>query len=114
MVDAPSTPPKANATVDQKKMFLKSSEGKTVDVVKWVADPKRNQAIDPMTISMSAGSHEPTAPKLCSHLPIFKPTRLSVKPSIKPASATMMKYALFVERCCQRAPPMNKALHAAK
>src|SRR5262245_46701659 len=114
MVEAPSIPPNANATVDQKNTFFKASEGKMAPPPKCVAEPKRNHAVTPITISRKAGSHVPTAPTLCSHLPTFNPIRFNVKPSARPANAAPMKYGLFVDRCCQRSPPTNKALPAAK
>ena len=106
--------PNANATVDQKNTFLKSSDGQIAPFPNCVAEPKRNHAVSPITINIEAGSHVPIAPRLCSHFPMFKPMRFRAKPNPRPASETMMKYELLVERCCHRFPPTNNALPAAK
>ena len=48
IVEAPSTPPNANATVDQKKTFFKSSEGTTVARSMAVAEPNLNHGRQPL------------------------------------------------------------------
>ena len=64
IVDAASTPPNAKATVDQKKTFFRSIAGTTVDRSMAVAEPNRDHATEPMTMSIVAGTQVPIAPRL--------------------------------------------------
>src|SRR5262245_50407391 len=114
IVDPLSTPPKANAIVDQKITSFKLVLGTNAGADIGVADPKRRHATMPSTMSASAGIQLAIAPRLFSHLPTFRPTTFSVTARTRPLIDTAMKYALFDDSDCQDAPPMNNALAAAK
>jgi hypothetical protein len=113
-VDALSTPPKANAIVDQKitsfRLMLGTSDGPSIGV----ADPKRLHDTAPSTIRSPAGIHAAIPPALLSHLPTFNPATFSVTASARPAIDAVMKYVLLVDHACHDGPPMNRALPAAK
>src|SRR5437763_3584845 len=95
MIDALSTPPYANAMVDQKMTSLKLVLGMNARAFIGVADPCRTHERRPSAISSSAGTQPASAPALCSHFPTFNPTMLSVTASVRPIIATVMKYVLF-------------------
>src|SRR5215471_867881 len=67
IADALSTPPYANAIVDQKITSFTLMLGTTEDVVIAVADPKRLQETAPSTISSPATIHAATPPALLNH-----------------------------------------------
>src|SRR5436853_321112 len=95
IVDALSTPPNANAIVDQKMTSFNVVLGTSERGVIGVAAPKRIQAIAPKAINANAGIQLATAPTLVSHLPTFRPTTFSTTATPRPASETAMKYMLF-------------------
>src|SRR5689334_9582001 len=105
MVDPLSTPPYANAIVDQKITSFKLVLGTSACGVSAVADPCIRHAAAPRTISTIAGSHPAMAPTLFSHLPTFNPTTFIVTATIKPETATMRKYVLLPESACHPGPP---------
>ena len=91
MVEPLSTPPNANAMVDQKITSFKLVLGARVCGVIGVAVPNRLHEIAPSTISTSAGIQPATAPMLFSHLPTSRPTTFMVTASVNPTSAKTMK-----------------------
>src|SRR5436190_16834749 len=114
IVDALSTPPKANAMVDQKITSFRPVLGTNVSAVMGVADPKRLHVRVPRVSSAKAGMQLASAPMLFSHLPTLRPTTFSVTARVSPDIATVMKYPLFDDNPCHAGPPMNSALAAAK
>src|SRR6185436_13901555 len=91
IVDALSTPPNANAIVDQKITSLRLVLGTNAPASIGVADPKRLHEIAPRTKSAPAGIQAASAPTLLSHLPMFRPTTLRVTARTSPPIATAMK-----------------------
>ena len=114
IVDPLSTPPNANAIVDQKITSLSVVLGASAPSVIGVADPNRIQDTAPKTMRKVPTIQPAVAPALFSHLPTFNPTTFITTASVRPASATAMKYGLRSARNCQRAPPTNSTLAAAK
>src|SRR5260221_1242536 len=114
IVDPLSTPPNANAMVDQKMTSFSPVLGTNAPGAIGVADPKRVHDTRPRMISSATGNHVATAPTLLSHFPTFNPTTFSQTATARPIIETMMKYALLVESDCHDDPPMNNALPAAK
>src|SRR5262249_8930468 len=114
IVDPLSTPPNANAIVDQKMTSFSPVLGTNDDAGIGVAGPNRLHATAPSAISSPAGIHPATAPALFSHLPTSSPTTFIVTATTRPVIATAMKYALLVDHACHSGPPMNSAFAAAK
>ena len=112
IVDPLSTPPNANAIVDQKITSLRPVLGTSDEGVIGVADPNRYHDTTPRPISSSAGIHPAIAPTLFSHLPTFSPTTFIVTAIARPTTATAMKYVLLVDSACHEGPPMKSALAA--
>src|SRR6476660_8732684 len=76
IVDALSTPPKANAIVDQKMTSFKLTLGTSDDAVIAVADPNRAHEMAPIKISALATIHADIPPALLSHFPTSSPITL--------------------------------------
>src|SRR5262245_59749301 len=114
IVDPLSTPPNANAIVDQKITSFRLVLGTMERASIGVADPKRIHATPASAINSPATIQLAIAPTLFSHLPTFSPTTFIVTAVMRPTEATAMKYALFDESDCQAGPPMNKAFAAPK
>src|SRR2546428_546902 len=74
IVDPLSTPPNANAIVDQKITSLSVVLGASVLAVIDVADPNRIHDAAPKTMRNVAAAQPARAPALFSHLPTFRPT----------------------------------------
>ena len=91
MVEALSTPPNANAIVDQKITSLRSVLGTNEAAGIGVAEPYRDQESHPRTTSAPAGTQLAIAPTLFSHFPTFRPTTLRVTVRTRPAIATAVK-----------------------
>ena len=91
IVDPLSTPPKANASVDQKMMSLRCMLGTTAWASIGVADPNRLQATAPSAISSIAGSQPASAPTLVSHFPTFNPTTFIATVTARPVMETATK-----------------------
>ena len=91
IVDPLSTPPNANAIVDQKITSFSVVLGSRVRGVMGVADPNRIHHSAPNAMRKVAGTQPATAPALFSHLPTFRPTTFIITAIVKPARATMMK-----------------------
>ena len=91
IVDPLSTPPKANAIVDQKMMSLRCMLGTRAWPVIGVANPNRLHATAPSAISTIAGIHPAMAPTLVSHFPTFNPTTFIATVTASPAVDTAMK-----------------------
>ena len=114
IVDPLSTPPNANAIVDQKITSFRLVLGTSVCAVIGVAVPNRRHEIAPSSISTSAGIQPARAPTLFNHLPTSSPTMFIAAAIVRPASAKTMKYAGCEASGCQASPPMNNAFAAAK
>ena len=114
IVDALSTPPKANAIVDQKMTSLRLMPGTSDAVFIGVADPNRIHEIAPSVISSPADIHAEMAPTLLSHLPMSTPTTLIVTAKARPMIDTVMKYAPLADNACHDGPPTNSRFPAAK
>ena len=114
IVDALSTPPNANAIVDQKITSFRLVLGTSACDPSGVADPKRRHATAPSAIRSSAGIQPASAPALFSHLPTFSPTTFIVTAMASPTVEIAMKYVLFADSACHDGPPMNSAFAAAK
>src|SRR5262245_18298739 len=114
IVDPLSTPPNANAMVDQKITSLRFVLGAKAAPSIGVAEPNRLHAITPRPTSSIAGIQLAIAPTLFSHFPTSRPTTLSVTAIASPVIDTAMKYALLPDSVCHDAPPMYSALAAAK
>src|SRR6476620_5587642 len=114
MVDALSTPPKANAIVDQKITSFRSVLGTNEAAGMGVAEPYRDHESHPRTTSAPAGIQLAIAPTLFSHFPTFRPTTLRVTVRTSPAIATAMKKVLLLDNACHDDPPTNSTLLAAK
>src|SRR5262245_64217597 len=91
IVDPLSTPPKANAIVDQKitsfRLVLGTSDAASIGV----ADPKRLQDTAPSTINRPATIHAAMPPALFSHLPTSSPRTLTVTANVRPIIDAVMK-----------------------
>src|SRR5262249_44963970 len=89
IVDPLSTPPKANAIVDQKITSLRLVLGRNAPASIGVADPNPRHATPPSPTSSVAGIQLATAPTLFRHFPTPRPTTFSVtaiaRPVIDPA-----------------------------
>src|SRR5262245_4349535 len=114
IVDALSTPPNANAIVDQKMTSFSPVLGTSACASSGVADPNRLHEMAPSAISAAAGTQLASAPTLLSHLPTFSPTTFSVTVRARPAIDTTMKYMLLDDHACHGGPPMKRAFAAAK
>src|SRR5262245_59175129 len=114
MIDALSTPPNANAIVDQKITSLTLVDGRKLRALRSVADPNRAHADAPSVSSTTTGIHAATAPTLFSHLLTSSPTMFNAAASTSPASETETKNTWLVESACHDGPPMKSALAAAK
>src|SRR5262250_3703926 len=98
IVDALSTPPNANAIVDQKMTSLRLVLGRSDEGARLDADPNLTHEIAPSAMSSSAGSQPAIAPTLLSHLPTLRPTTLRTTAIVRPVIATAMKYSLCEAR----------------
>src|SRR2546430_16639600 len=105
IVDALSTPPNANAIVDQKMTSLRLVFGTNARAGIGVADPKRDHDRMPSTRGNSIGTQLATAPTVFSHVPTFNPTTLSVTARTSPRIATMMEDGLVDDSGCDGAAP---------
>src|SRR4029450_9426161 len=84
IVDALSTPPKANAIVDQKITSFRLVLGMSDAVSIGVADPKRDQDTAPSVINRPATIHAATPPALFSHLPMSGPRTFTGRANASP------------------------------
>ena len=91
IMDAVSTPPKANAIVDQNRTSFSASSGMEAGSAKLVALPNRAAPIRPSVIRMSAGIQTPTAPAFCTHFPMRRPATFGRTAMARPAIAAVMK-----------------------
>src|SRR4051794_18027191 len=104
IVDPLSTPPNANAIVDQKMMSFRCMLGTSAPPLTGVAAPKRLHAMAPSAISSIAGIQPAIAPALVSHLPTFNPTTFIATVSARPVIETAMKYVLLEDHDCHAGP----------
>ena len=114
MNEAVSAPDRAKAMVDHTIMCCQSNVGTKADAGIGVAEPNCHQAMVPITITASAGSHMPTAPRLCSHRPKRRPTMLTTVMNSSAIREKVMKNSGLLRRNSQRVPPMYSALPASK
>src|ERR1700730_9372448 len=104
IVDPLSTPPKANAMVDQKMTSFRLVLGTNVCAPSGVADPNRFHDTAPSTMRTAAGIQLAIAPTLANHFPTFSPTTFIVTAMARPVIDTAMKYTLLVDHPCQDGP----------
>src|SRR5438094_2687542 len=83
IVDALSTPPNANAIVDQKITSLSVVLGTSASAVIGVADPYRIQATKPKTTRRTPVVHPAIAPTLFNHFPTLSPTTFNATVSAR-------------------------------
>jgi len=93
MNEAVSAPESAKAIEAQTIMCLISKTGTKDCGVKSVAEPKFHHAMPPITITISAGPHMPTAPASCSQRPKRRPAMLMKVMNASASSAKVMKKA---------------------
>src|SRR6059036_3735661 len=74
IVDPLSTPPNANAIVDQKITSFSVVLGRSECDVIGVAGPNRTHHTTPNTMRNVAGTQAAIAPALFNHFPTFSPT----------------------------------------
>ena len=87
-------------------MSLRCVLGMNECAVNGVADPKRDATMKPITTSTIPGTHNPIAPALCSHFPMFSPMTLSPTATASAISEKMMKYGWLVCSASKRWPNM--------
>src|ERR1044071_6467232 len=92
IVDPLSTPPNANAIVDQKMTSFRLVLGTRVVELFGVADPTRRQETNAGARTSAATTQLASAPTLFSHLPTLRPTTFIVTAVTRPTDATAMKY----------------------
>src|SRR5262249_16895694 len=106
MNEAASEPLKAYRMVAQTPSVVKLNEGVKLGAVKDVEEPNFAHAIIVTTHNRLTGIQTPSAPRLLSHLPIFRPTMLRASASPTPKNEKAMKYHGLRCKAVQRVPPM--------
>src|SRR5690349_3958213 len=95
IIDALSTPPNANAIVDQKITSFNPVAGIKSCGRMGVAVPNRAHRTAPHAIRIVVTVHVATAPALVSHLPTSRPTMFTTSAMARPISDAETKYVLL-------------------
>src|SRR6266702_1268490 len=108
MAQSSSMPVKANAILDQKLSLsiFGGQSGKADFQEKCVTLPRCNTRYVPMPTSISKGTYVETPPAFCSHLPMFRPTKLKPTATARRPKEAQSRYFGLAASQAYFAPPM--------